>query len=73
MHTLGLGGTVGSWVVGCIEVGPLLILGLSVGPLGRVDFSSENPLVSPGLLPLGLAWGEPDMGVQASLASEGNP
>lgn len=42
--------------------GTVLIPGLSVGPLGRVDFSSENPRVSPGLLPLGLAWGEPGMG-----------
>lgn len=40
---------------------------------GAVGFSSENPLVSPGLLPLGLVWGEPGVEVQASMASVGIP
>lgn len=41
------------------ELGPSPILGSSVGCLGPVGFSSENLLVSSGLSPLGLTWGEP--------------
>lgn len=56
------GGREEGWVEEHTGFGARPILGISVGPLGRVSFSSENPPVSPGLLPLGLAWGEPGMG-----------
>lgn len=52
-----LSGSVEGCDVECTQLAR--ILGSSVGPLGAVSSSSENPLVVSGLFPLGLTWGEP--------------
>lgn len=56
MLVLSLGGRVEGWDMGCIGVEALTHPQVISGSLGAVGFSSENPLVSPGLLPLSLAW-----------------
>lgn len=64
---LGLGGRVEGWGAHCTGVGAIPHLLVISGSFGAVGFSSKNPPMSPGLLPLG----EPHTEVQASLASEG--